>query len=29
MSGRRTRLTGREQPPPPLVQNWLKRLEEP
>jgi hypothetical protein len=26
MSGR-TRLTGREQPPLSLVQNWLKRLE--
>jgi hypothetical protein len=26
MSGR-TRLTGREQPSPSLVQNWLKRLE--
>src|ERR1700704_5492804 len=26
MSGR-TRLTRREQPPPSLVQNWLKRLE--
>jgi hypothetical protein len=26
MSGR-TRLTGRKQPPPSLVQNWLKRLE--
>ena len=24
---RRTRLTGREQPPLSLVQNWLKRLE--
>jgi hypothetical protein len=26
MSGR-TSLTGREQPPPSLVQNWFKRLE--
>jgi hypothetical protein len=26
MSGR-TRLTGRKQPPPSLVQNWLKHLE--